>query len=143
MLGAYGFLRALFEVFDRQRTPVDIVSTSEVSVSLTVDEPSRLPAIVEELSKLGDVSREEGYAIVCVVGEGLRSTPGVAARVFGALKDVNIVLISQGASSTNLTFVVPEDAVTQAVTRLHDTFFGGVALSHTSAQAPALARGEA
>jgi aspartate kinase len=124
MLGAYGFLRALFEVFERHRTPVDIVATSEVSVSLTVDEVGRLPAIVEDLSKLGDVSQEAGYAIVCAVGEGLRSMPGVAARVFGALEDVNIVLVSQGASTTNLTFVVPEDAVTVAVTRLHETFFG-------------------
>jgi aspartate kinase len=124
MLGAYGFLRALFEVFERHRTPVDIVTTSEVSVSLTVDETSRLPAIVEELSRLGDVSHETGYAIICAVGEGLRSMPGVGARVFGALKDVNIVLVSQGASTTNLTLVVHEDVVNEAVIRLHDTFIG-------------------
>lgn len=125
MLGAYGFLRALFEVFDRHRTPVDIVATSEVSVSLTVEDPGALPAIAEELSGLGEVRQEGGYAIVCVVGEGLRSMAGVASRVFGALADVNIVLISQGASSTNLTFVVPDASITEAVTRLHANFFEG------------------
>jgi aspartate kinase len=124
MLGAYGFLRALFEVFDRHRTPVDIVATSEVSVSLTVEDTWALPAIVQDLEKLGDVHQESGYAIVCAVGEGLRSTPGVAARVFGALKGVNIFMISQGASSTNLTFVVPEESVTDAVKQLHANFFG-------------------
>jgi len=123
MLGAYGFLRALFEVFDRHRTPVDIVATSEVSVSLTVENAVALPAIVDDLARLGDVRQEAGYAIVCVVGEGIRSTPGIAARVFGALQDINIAVISQGASSTNLTFVVPDASVNDAVTRLHDTLF--------------------
>jgi aspartate kinase len=125
MLGAYGFLRALFEVFDRHRTPVDMVATSEVSVSLTVEDTWALPAIMEDLAKLGDVQQESGYAIVCVVGEGLRSTPGVAARVFGSLKGVNIFMISQGASTTNLTFVVPDESVHDAVKQLHGTFFGG------------------
>jgi aspartate kinase len=124
MLGAYGFLRALFEVFDRHRTPVDIVTTSEVSVSLTLDDTWALPAILEDLQKLGDVNLETGYAIVCAVGEGLRSTPGVAARVFGALRGVNILMISQGASTTNLTFVVPDESVNDAVKQLHGTFFG-------------------
>jgi aspartate kinase len=123
MLGAYGFLRALFEVFERHRTPVDIVATSEVSVSLTVEDASDLPAIVDDLTKLGDVQQEGGCAIVCVVGEGLRSTSGVAARVFGALHDLNIVMISQGASTTNLTFVVPDASVKAAVRGLHETFF--------------------
>src|SRR5690606_24808912 len=82
MLGAYGFLRAIFEVFDRHRTPVDIVATSEVSVSLTVDDPTPLPAIAAELARLGDVLVEEDCAIICVVGEGLRGRPGVAGRVF-------------------------------------------------------------
>jgi aspartate kinase len=134
MLGAYGFLRALFEIFDKHRTSVDIVATSEVSVSLTVDDTTRLPAIVEELSHLGDVSPEAGYAIVCVVGEGLRSTPGVAAKVFGALQDINIVLVSQGASMTNFTFVVHEDVVHETVTRLHDAFFGSGAVGTKGAR---------
>jgi aspartate kinase len=123
MLGAYGFLRAIFEVFDRHRTPVDIVATSEVSVSLTVDDPTPLPAIAAELARLGDVLVEEDCAIICVVGEGLRGRPGVAGRVFGALGEINIALISQGASSTNLTFAVAGADAAEAVTRLHAAFF--------------------
>ena len=123
MLGAYGFLRAIFEVFDRNRTAVDVVSTSEVSVSLSLDDTRALSAIVDELRTLGTVRVESGYAILSVVGEGLQSTPGIPARVFGAIDDVEIALISQGASDINLTFVVREGVVNDAVRRLHDTFF--------------------
>jgi aspartate kinase len=123
MLGAYGFLRALFEVFDRHRTAVDVVTTSEVSVSLSLDEASALPEIVEELEHLGTVGIEKRRAIICVVGEGLRGTPGVAARVFSTISDINVSLISQGASSINFTFAIEEDRVNEAVTRLHDAFF--------------------
>src|SRR5207244_887143 len=82
MLGAYGFLRGLFEVFERHLTVVDVVTTSEVSVSLTVEDAGSLPAIVAELQPLGTVAVESGRAIVCIVGEGLRTTPGIAARMF-------------------------------------------------------------
>lgn len=119
MLGAYGFLRALFEIFDRHRTPVDVVSTSEVSVSLTVENGDALPAILEELRRLGEVSVEHSRAIVCVVGEGLRTTPGIAARIFQTIPDINVLLISQGASRLNLTFVVDEAHAVDAVVRLH------------------------
>jgi aspartate kinase len=124
MLGAFGFLRALFEVFERHRTVVDVVTTSEVSVSLSLDEANALPAIVEELQQLGTVGIEKGRAIICVVGEGLRGTPGIAGRVFGTISDINVSLISQGASSVNFTFVIGEERVKEAVVRLHDEFFG-------------------
>lgn len=123
MLGAYGFLRALFEVFDRHRTVVDVVTTSEVSVSLSLEDATELPAIVAELEQLGSVQVEKGRAIICVVGEGLRGTPGIAARVFSTISDINVMLISQGSSSINLTFVVEEERVFEAVRRLHETFF--------------------
>jgi aspartate kinase len=123
MLGAYGFLRALFEVFDRHRTVVDVVTTSEVSVSLSLDDAAALPAIVAELEQLGTVRVEKGRAIICVVGEGLRGTPGIAARVFSTISDINVTLISQGASSINFTFAIEEERVKEAVTRLHDEFF--------------------
>jgi aspartate kinase len=119
MLGAYGFLRALFEVFDRHRTAVDVVATSEVSVSLSVEEGAALPAILEDLRPLGEVQVEPHRAIVCVVGEGLRRTPGIAARLFEAIRDINVLLISQGASQVNLTFIVEEAQVADAVARLH------------------------
>ncbi len=123
MLGAYGFLRALFEVFDKHRTVVDVVTTSEVSVSLSLDDASALPAIVEDLERLGTVRVEPGRAIICVVGEGLRGTPGIAARVFSTISDINVTLISQGASSINFTFAIEEERVKEAVTRLHEEFF--------------------
>ena len=126
MLGAYGFLRALFEVFERHRTVVDVVTTSEVSVSLSLDDDSSLPIIVAELEQLGTVRVEKGRAIICVVGEGLRGTPGVAAHVFSTISDINVTLISQGASSINFTFAIEETRVQEAVRRLHDAFFANI-----------------
>jgi aspartate kinase len=129
MLGAYGFLRALFEVFEKHRTVVDVVTTSEVSVSLSLDDATSLAMIVSELEKLGTVRIEKGRAIICVVGEGLRGTPGIAARVFSTISDINVTLISQGASSINFTFAIEEERVTEAVSRLHEALFESQAWS--------------
>lgn len=123
MLGAYGFLHAIFEVFNRHRTAIDIVTTSEVSVSLSLDDVSTLATIVDELRPLGTIRVEHNQAIICVVGEGLRATPGIAGRIFNCLGDINISLISHGASSVNVTFVVEEKNVREAISRLHATFF--------------------
>jgi aspartate kinase len=123
MLMAHGFLKNIFEAFDRHRISVDVVSTSEVSVSLTVDSNEAIPALAADLAKLADVKYEGRKAIVCLVGENLRETPGIAARVFGVLPDVNIRMISQGASEINLTFVIEEDAVPEVIRRLHKAFF--------------------
>lgn len=123
MLMAYGFLRAIFEVFERYQTPVDMVSTSEVSVSLTVDNPRHLPEIVEELRRIANVSYEGGKAIVCLVGDNIKFTPGVAGKVFKAVEKVNVRMISQGASELNISFVVDENRLKEVVSRLHRTFF--------------------
>ena len=123
MLGAHGYLRTIFEIFDRHRCPVDVVSTSEVSVSVTVDSNETIPKIAAELDKIADVKYGGRKAIVCLVGETLRETPGVAARVFTAVKDINVQMISQGASEINITFVIDEDDVPEAVRRLHTEFF--------------------
>jgi aspartate kinase len=123
MLLAHGFLKAIFEAFDRHKVAVDVVSTSEVSVSLTVDSNEAIPALAADLAKLADVKYEGRKAIVCLVGENLRETPGIAARVFGELSDLKIRMISQGASEINLTFVVEEEDVPGVVQRLHQTFF--------------------
>src|SRR5438132_479717 len=108
MLGAYGFLRALFAVFDRHRTAVDVVTTSEVSVSLSIDDASALPELIPDLEQLGRVEVEEHRTIISIIGEGLRDTPGIAARVFSEISDINVSMISVGASSVNLTFMVEE-----------------------------------
>ena len=123
MLGAYGFLRALFEIFDQHKTVIDVVTTSEVSVSVSLEDVTALTAIVADLERLGSVQVERGRGIICVVGEGLRGTPGIAARVFSTISDINVMLISQGSSSINLTFVVEEERVGETVTRLHEALF--------------------
>jgi aspartate kinase len=123
MLMAHGFLRSIFEVFDRHEISVDLVSTSEVSVSLTVDRSENLDTAVEALSRFSKVTVESRCAIVCLVGEEIKSTPGIAARAFGALRDTNVLMISQGASEINLSFVVQEDSADEAVRLLHKEFF--------------------
>jgi len=92
-------------------------------VSLTVDSNYAIPALAADLAKLADVKYEGRKAIVCLVGESLRDKPGVAALVFGELKDKKIRMISQGASEINLTFVIEEDEVPEVIQRLHSTFF--------------------
>ena len=111
------------EVFDRYQTPVDMVSTSEVSVSLTIDRTDRLAGITAELEKFAKVSHNAKRAIVCVVGDRIRHTPGIAVRIFSALKAVNIEMISQGASRLNVSFVIDERDLKQAVQNLHREFF--------------------
>ena len=123
MLGAYGFLRALFEVFERHRTIIDIVTTSEVSVSLSLEDTSKVEEIIRDLRPIAAVKVETGLAVVCVVGEELRYTSGIAARIFGTIGDINVLLISQGASNVNLTFVVAERDVEETVRRLHASLF--------------------
>jgi aspartate kinase len=125
MLMAHGFLRRIFEVFDRYKTPVDMVSTSEVSVSLTIDQTHLLDEILAELSKIAEVTVESQRAIVCLVGEAIRDTPGVAARVFASLAGagVNVRMISQGASLLNISLVVDDGQVVEAVKALHAEFF--------------------
>jgi aspartate kinase len=124
MLGTYGFLRALFEVFERHETVVDVLASGEVSISLTIEDRSRLDAITRDLAELGEVWTEGGRAIVAVVGIGLRNTPGLAARVFNAVWPANVEVISQGSSSINMTFVVREEDGPDVVRRLHREFFG-------------------
>ena len=123
MLGSYGFMSALFQIFERFRTVIDVVSTSEVSVALTLDNTDSLEQIVTELSRLGDVEVESGYAVICVVGEGLREGTGLASKVFSTIDDVNIALVSHGASSVNLTFVIKEEFVADVIKRLHKELF--------------------
>jgi aspartate kinase len=123
MLMAHGFLKNIFEVFDRYETPVDMLATSEISVSLTIDDSRHLEDICAEVRPYADISSESGQAIICVVGDNLRSAPRVAARVFGALGDIPVRMISQGASRLNVSFVVAESDATRAAQLLHEEFF--------------------
>lgn len=123
MLGSYGFMSALFQIFERYRTVIDVISTSEVSVALTLDNTASIDDIVIELKRLGDVEVEYGNAVVCVVGEGLRASSGLAARIFSTIEETPISLISHGASSVNITFVIKEEKVSEVIKKLHETFF--------------------
>ena len=123
MLMAYGFLARLFEVFDRHETPVDMVATSEVSVSMTLDDPRHLELLIADLESFGDVSVERDQALVCLVGDKLKYTPGIAARIFSSIEDVNVSMISHGASAINVSFIVAGKDVNHAVGSLHREFF--------------------
>jgi aspartate kinase len=125
MLMAHGFLRALFEVFERHACAADLVSTSEVSVSVALDSSRDVSALLHELKKLGEVEVEKGKAIICLVGKHIRGRAGIAAKVFQTVAEgeINVHMISQGASEINISFVVEESDVPEAVQRLHRCFF--------------------
>jgi aspartate kinase len=123
MLMAHGFLRRVFEVFERHRTSVDVVTTSEVSVSVTVDDAARLTAIVEALSEFAEVTVEGGLAILCAVGDNLRTDPRIAARVIGALEGFPVRMVSQAASRRNVTIVLRDTDLATGMAALHREFF--------------------
>jgi len=125
MLMAHGFLRQVFEVFERYRTAVDVVTTSEVSVSVTVDDRRHLDAIVDALSEFAEVSVEPEMALLCAVGDRLRAEPGIAARVVGVLEEVPLRMISQAASRRNITVIMRQADLPHAMHRLHEEFFEG------------------
>jgi aspartate kinase len=126
MLMAHGFLHRIFEVFDRYETAVDMVSTSEVSVSLTIDNTRNAEAILKDLREFAEAGVEHNQAIVCLVGENIRFTPGVARRVFNSMDGINIRMISQGASLLNISFVVAETDLHRTVAALHEEFFAAL-----------------
>ena len=123
MLMTHGYLKAIFDIFDKHQCPVDMVSTSEVSVSLTVDSNDKLPLIAADLSKLADVNYEGKKALICMVGEDIRGQSGMAAQVFSAIRHVNVRMISQGASEINMSFMIEEEDADEAVRSLHAAFF--------------------
>ena len=123
MLMAHGFLHRIFEVFDRHETSVDMLATSEVSVSLTIDNVSALGKIRSEIEGFAEVSVEGDHAIVCLVGENIRGCPQVSARVFRALGDIKTRMVSQGASQLNISLVVGAADLVPAVESLHQEFF--------------------
>ncbi|HTW62910.1 MAG TPA: lysine-sensitive aspartokinase 3 [Terracidiphilus sp.] len=123
MLMTHGYLSQIFAVFDKHKCAVDMVSTSEVSVSLTVDSNASLPAIVADLSQLADVKCEGKKALVCMVGDDIRGQNGIAAQVFNAIRHINVRMISQGASEINMSFMIEEEDADEAVRSLHAAFF--------------------
>ncbi len=123
MLMAHGFLRRVFEIFERYRTAVDVVTTSEVSVSVTVDDARALEGIVTALREFAEVSVEADLAILCAVGDNLRSDPRIAARVIGTLEGFRVRMVSQAASRRNVTIVLSDADLGAAMAQLHEEFF--------------------
>jgi len=123
MLMSHGYLSKMFAIFDKHKCAVDMVSTSEVSISVTVDSNASLPEIDADLKTLADVTYEGKKALICMVGEDIRGQQGIAAQVFNAIRHVNVRMISQGASEINMSFMIEEDDADEAVRSLHAAFF--------------------
>jgi aspartate kinase len=128
MLGMEGFMARIFNICDRHKIVIDMISTSEVSVSMTTKtrEEKKLEALRRDLSEVGAVEILQDKCIVAIVGEGMKHTVGVAARTFQAVAKagVSLQMISQGASEINITFLIENDEVPQTIGALHKEFFG-------------------
>jgi aspartate kinase len=125
MIGAHGFLARVFDIFEDYSKSVDMIATSEASITLTVDKEDNMDEIVKQLKEIAEVSVEKGKAIICVVGEGMYHIPGIAGRIFTTLGNakVNVEMISQGASEINVSFIVSNEQADKAVQALHSEYF--------------------
>jgi aspartate kinase len=125
MLQQHGFLAKVFGIAEAHEIDVDLVATSEVSITMTADRADHLPAFCEELGELGDVTVEPDHALICVVGQGIAHTRGIAAQVLGTLAEagVHVRVISQGAIKVNIGLVIQQVDLDEAVNRLHAHFF--------------------
>ncbi len=130
MLLAYGFLRSVFEVFERYKTPIDMITTSEVAVSLTIDDPTHLTAIKEELAQYGHVEIDSGLSIVCIVGDFLDDKPGYAMQVFQSLQHIPLRMISYGGSRNNISILITTENKVAALQALNDGIFANKQPSH-------------
>jgi aspartate kinase len=123
MLMAHGFLKRIFEVFEQHRTSVDVVTTSEVSVSVTLVDARRVPEIMASLADVADVTREDRMAIICAVGEGLQNDPAFVGKLLDAVGAIPIRMVSQAAARRNVTLVINEGDLESALARVHERFF--------------------
>ncbi len=123
MLLAYGFLRAVFEVFERYKTPIDMITTSEVAVSLTIDNNTFLENINAELNEFGSVEIEEGLTIICVVGNVSPEKSGIAAKIFNSIDNIPIRMISFGGSQNNISLLVKTVFKSEALNALNKGLF--------------------
>lgn len=126
MLLAHGFLRSIFEVFEVYKTPIDMITTSEVAVSLTIDDTKYLNEIVSDLKLYGTVEVDQNQTIVCVVGDFLAETTGYALKVISALQHIPLRMISYGGSKNNISFLIQTEDKTAALTALNENVFAHV-----------------
>jgi aspartate kinase len=123
MLLAYGFLRRVFEIFERYKTPIDMITTSEVAVSVTIDDTRYLSDILKALEDFGSVDVASDQSIICVVGDFSYESQGYAAKVFDAIKHISIRMISYGASNYNISVLVDTADKTEVLQSLHKKLF--------------------
>lgn len=123
MLMAYGFLRQVFEVFENHKTPIDMITTSEVAVSLTIDNNENLQDIVSDLNSFGKVTYNTGNSIICVAGDIPPEEPGINSIIFDSINDIPIKMISYGASSNSISFLISSDDKVEALRKLNDNLF--------------------
>jgi aspartate kinase len=123
MLLAYGFLRKVFEVFETYKTPIDMITTSEVGVSLTIDDEKNLPMILSELQKYGTVTVDKDMAIICVVGDLEWQNRGFESKTLEAFKDIPVRMISYGGSNYNISFLIRQSDKVKALKALSDKLF--------------------
>lgn len=120
MLNAYGFLKNIFEIFEFFKTPIDMITTSEVAVSVTIDNPKNLDSIVMELKEYGDVEIDSDHSIVCIVGDMISSSKGLAMQVFDALGDIPVRMISYGGSDHNISILIDTKDKKRALQAISD-----------------------
>lgn len=123
MLNAYGFLRRVFEVFEAYRTPIDMITTSEVSVSLTIDQTAHLEEILRDLSEYGELTVDAGQTILCIVGDHLDQHTAVMRDIFAALEHIPLRMVSYGGSSNNVSILIPSGYKREAMQALHQALF--------------------
>ena len=123
MLLAYGFLRSVFEVFERYKTPIDMITTSEVAVSITIDNSKFLNEIITELKEFGQVEVDTDQTIICVVGDFIAERSGSGLKIFEALKSIPLRMISYGGSKNNISLLINTSDKVEALTRLNDGIF--------------------
>ena len=124
MLLAYGFLRKIFEVFEKYKTSIDMITTSEVAVSVTIDNKNNLKQIVKELEPFGTISVESDHSIISVVGNEIAQTPGILEKLFDSLADVKVRMVSYGGSKHNVSLLVPSADKTKTLQLLNKGLFG-------------------
>lgn len=123
MLMAYGFLRQVFEIFEKHRTSIDMITTSEVAVSLTIDNNQYLNAIIEDLNEIAETEIDTKQSIICIVGDLIAESKGHAAQIFEGLHTTPIRMVSYGGSKNNVSILINESDKSQALNALHQTFF--------------------
>ena len=131
MLMAYGFLKKVFEVFEEHKTSIDMITTSEVAVSLTIDNTSKLDAIKNELQSFGNIEVDTDLSIICIAGDLAQNKKGITSAIFNGLKDIPIRMISYGGSNYNLSFLVKTEDKTTVLNILNEGLFSELALENS------------